>query len=43
MVVVKRKWVSQARLAELFEVWWQTPHHALLIEFLNTWKEQGRE
>ncbi len=43
MVVVNIKWVSQARPIGLFEVWWQTPHHALLIEFLNTWKEQGRE
>jgi hypothetical protein len=43
MVLAKRKWVSQARLVGLFEVWWQTPQHALLLEILNTWKEQGRE
>jgi len=39
----KRKLVSKVGLVRLFEINWKTPRHALLVEFLNNWKEHKRE
>jgi hypothetical protein len=35
---VERKWVNTAGLVGLFEIEWKTPHHNILVEFLNNWK-----
>jgi hypothetical protein len=34
----ERSWANKARLVGLFEVEWKTPHHNILVEFLNNWK-----
>jgi hypothetical protein len=34
---------SKEGLVRLFEINWKTPHHDLLVEFLNNWKEHKRE
>jgi hypothetical protein len=34
----ERTWVNRAGLVGLFEVEWKTPHHNILVEFLNNWK-----
>jgi len=34
----ERTWVNIVGLVGLFEVEWKTPHHKILIEFLNNWK-----
>jgi hypothetical protein len=39
----KRKLASKVGLVGLFQVNWKTPHHALLVEFLNNWKEHKRK
>ncbi len=34
----ERTWVNIVGLVGLFQVEWKTPHHNILIEFLNNWK-----
>jgi hypothetical protein len=34
----ERTWVNRAGLVGLFEVEWKTPHHNILVEFLNNSK-----
>jgi hypothetical protein len=34
----ERKWVNRTSLVGLFEIEWKTPHHNILIEFLNNYK-----
>jgi len=34
----ERAWANKARIISLFEVEWKTPHHNILVEFLNNWK-----
>jgi hypothetical protein len=32
------KWVNRTDLVGKFEIEWITPHHNILVEFLNNWK-----
>jgi len=34
----ERTWVNRVGLVGLFEVEWKTPHHNVLVEFLNNYK-----
>jgi len=34
----EKTWANRARLVGLFEIEWKTPHHNILVEFLNNWK-----
>jgi hypothetical protein len=34
----ERAWVNINRLVGMFEIEWKTPHHNILVEFLNNWK-----
>jgi hypothetical protein len=33
----EKTWANKAGLVGLFEVEWKTPHHNILVEFLNNW------
>ncbi len=34
----ERAWANKARLVNLFEIEWKTPHHNILVEFFNNQK-----
>ncbi len=34
----EKAWANRARLVGLFKIEWKTPHHNILVEFLNNWK-----
>jgi hypothetical protein len=34
----EKKWLNKANLVSLPKVEWKTPHHNILVEFLNNWK-----
>jgi hypothetical protein len=34
----QRIWANRTSLVGLFEVEWKTPHHSIMVEFLNNWK-----
>jgi hypothetical protein len=34
----KRTWVNKTRLVGMFEIEWKTPHHNILLKFMNNWK-----
>jgi hypothetical protein len=34
----ERTWANRVGLVGLFEVEWKTPHHNVLVEFLNNYK-----
>jgi len=34
----ERVWAKKVRLVGMFEIEWKTPHHNILVEFMNNWK-----
>jgi hypothetical protein len=34
----EKAWANRIRLVGMFEIEWKTPHHNILVEFLNNWK-----
>jgi hypothetical protein len=34
----EKKWANKTGLVGMFKIEWKTPHHNILVEFLNNWK-----